>query len=492
MAGTDKGFKILVLFEDKGAADFFEQLRPELGLMNVIFEVGGGWTKTYQRYDELALQVESRQIVPVLDADTITNRQPIARTILRNPNLFRFSKDFEWAFEDWMLADAIALFLQSAGARINLRDPEIKIQLEQVVRSARGEAMQTKNPIYPVLKRTFAQWLVRHDIDPTSFPLPDKALLANILGKRLAYLHVLPQEVELAAYRIQQLAGVPCSTERVVWNTNAGGIVENTVRDTKLIGRILLTINGRLNMLHLPTGILTPWGPNKPIYFATWSPDYSKIAAVLVERYPNFKRTKLLILSPEGDVLSEITQGVPTGGPNEPCWHSNGKAIFVKHNGPILLVSENGERWSEVLDGKTGMYCQASSGFCARTVQDRGYKLEMGKSWAKLSPVEGARDVRGWISWSNAGDQLAFTEYHLSNDHGYVAVVNKKYRCVRVITPLAWSPYWVSWSPDDRFVAFSCIEGKEPLRIADVRTGEVRSLFYASGEVVMGCKAWAP
>ena len=98
----------IVLFEDKGAADFFERLRPELGLEDVAFVVGGGWTKTYRRYEELARENDPRQIVPVLDADTITESPPRARTILRNPNLFRFSLDFEWAFDDWMLTDAIA------------------------------------------------------------------------------------------------------------------------------------------------------------------------------------------------------------------------------------------------------------------------------------------------------------------------------------------------------------------------------------------------
>ena len=59
MAGTPNGGRTLVLFEDKGAADFFERLRSELGLNRVTFEVGGGWTNTYELYEKLARQIDA-------------------------------------------------------------------------------------------------------------------------------------------------------------------------------------------------------------------------------------------------------------------------------------------------------------------------------------------------------------------------------------------------------------------------------------------------
>lgn len=495
MARTSEAQKVVVLFEDKGTANFFERLRGELGLERVTLEVGGGWTKTYRRYEQLAQHNDPMQIVPILDADTITKHAPSTRAILRNPNKFRFSHDFEWAFCDWMLADAITLFLESACAPLSLRDGATIVDLEQVVRMARNRARATKTSIYSALKAALASWLNDRGIDPTSFPLPEKARLANVLGSRLAGLHVLPHELEQAACRIQHVAGGGGSPEsqRAAWSTKADGVVESTVRDLNLSGRILLTINGRLHALQLPGSTLDPFGPDRPLYFASWSPNFSKIAAIAVDRHTS-KRTKLLILSAEGVVESEIDQGVPTGGPNEPCWHPNGQSLLVKHNGPVLCVTVDGERWSEGLGQETGAYCQAHGGFRARTVQGNTYRLELGRSWAKLSPVEGARDVRGWISWSHAGDQLAFTEYQLSGERGCVAVVGKKDRRTAIVTPLASSPYWVSWSPNDRFVAFSCLGGSggEPLRVINVATGDVRSLLHAESEIVMGCRAWAP
>jgi hypothetical protein len=169
-----------------------------------------------------------------------------------------------------------------------------------------------------------------------------------------------------------------------------------------------------------------------------------------------------------------------------------GQNWVVKHNGPVLSVSVDGERWSECLGDDTGVFCQAAGRFRARTVQGERYSLELGRSWSALSPVGGVNDVRGRISWSHAGDQLAFTEYQLSGERGCIAVVNKQDRHPQVATPLAWSPYWVSWSPDDRFVAFSCLagHGDRPLRVVDVKTGEVRCLLHSMSEIVMGCRAW--
>jgi hypothetical protein len=484
----------IVLFEDKGAEDFFERLRPELGLENVVFRVGSGWIPTYKCYEELAQENDPRQIIPVLDADTITDPPPRTRTILRNPNLFRFSVDFEWAFDDWMLTDAIAKFLKEAGVPLSMEDPAHLVALNKMVQSARLSAWNTKTPIYLVLKKALAEWLTCHEVDATSFPLPDKAKLADNLGRRLAGLHELPSEVEQLVCRIQQTADLGPSDryERAVWRMNTNRVVESTISDLRLQGEILLTIDNRLYILHLPQGKLSQFGPDEPIYYASWSPDCSMIAANMIHSRSGTTASHLVILSRAGAILSEINQGIPTGGPTEPCWHHSGESLLVKHNGPILSVSVDGERWSKCLGEDTGAFCQATGRFRARTVQGGRYSLELGRSWNALSPVDGSNDVRGRISWSHTGDRLAFTEYQLSENRGCVAVVNKQDRLSRVATPLAWSPYWVSWSPDDRFVAFSCLadHGDRPLRIVDVKTGEVRCLLHSTSEIVMGCRAW--
>src|SRR6266508_4841266 len=100
-----------VLVEDDSLAAFLDRTLELTSLRSTSLEViaCGGWTGVFAHYAHL-IQAgrEPKRIVPVLDADTIEQRAPYERAVLDSPNLIRLSYDLEFAFENWMLSEALS------------------------------------------------------------------------------------------------------------------------------------------------------------------------------------------------------------------------------------------------------------------------------------------------------------------------------------------------------------------------------------------------
>ena len=135
---------IHVLLEDDGLVEFFKITLPITPLTVPAIQVlpGHGWGKLFAEYERLLeAGCDPRHIVPVLDADTITEKLPSGRRVLKNPNLFRLEKDLESAYEPWMFAEMLITLKCSPFG--NEPTPEHQRTCEWLVNAAKHEAFQS-------------------------------------------------------------------------------------------------------------------------------------------------------------------------------------------------------------------------------------------------------------------------------------------------------------------------------------------------------------
>jgi len=486
---------IHVLVEDDGLAAFLGrtlELTP-VHLASIKVIPCGGWSGVFARYEHLTQAgCSPQQIVPVLDANKIGERFPRERAVLDSLNLFRLSYDLEFAFENWMLAEALIRLRCSPFGDDS--SPRNYLACERLVRYARSTSVETGDTLYQCLTQRCREEYARQGYEQAAFVPPSKMQLALAVAEIVRSAREFPSELAALIKHLENIArtaGLALTSSDV--SPDSITLHSDTIEAVKLSGKILLSVSEqpypRLWLIDFDRRELRPI---RDMAYASWSPDGKSIAGMaLMHTSPEYRRKSVLIIEESGVERGWVSTRTPIGAEGHPCWYPDGLSLILRTDKGTFKVSRDAKRWELLYKEETAHHCVSCNGRIART---RGGVLEIGSRGGNepYHIVPDTTDVRGAVSWSSSGRYVAFANL-VSSDSGAVCIYDCRARATKFLTSHHGFPYFVCFSPDEHFVLFTWRDqlGRSSLRIVDVESRVVSTVLDgASLELIVGCHAW--
>jgi len=496
--------KTTVLVEEESLVAFLDRtinlIVPESIQLEVIS--CNGWTEVFTRYAQL-IQAGRKPltIVPILDADTITHTTPANRAVLDNPNLFRLSYDLEFSYENWMLSEAL-IQLKCSPYGVD-RSPQNFVACERLIQKARVATVQSGGTLLRQIEHYCREEYVRQDRDPTTFVLPSKKAMALCIAEIVRSTGQFPLELAALIHHLERTSrALGLKLKSAPTQANANSLNYALIDSEKLTGKILVSFSGHdyplLWVIDLEARAVKPFAEgNRKMSRASWSPNGKLIAGQApMEAFPECRRKSVLIIDENNLEKTWLSTRTPVGAEADPCWFPDGNYVAIRTGeGSTIKVSNDSKQWKELYQAPTAFHCVSSHKRIARTIyRNDHYFLEVSSREARepFEQVPDTTDVRGAVSWSPTGRYTAFVN-QVSDGVGSVCLYDNCKRTTRFLSSHYGWPYFVSFSPDERFVLFSWREKalQPSLRIVDVKTNAVLTLLEnALSEPILGCHAW--
>jgi WD40 repeat protein len=489
-------YKLYVLVEDDGLEYMLNGFLPILNIPHHDVKVisGRGWTKLFSTYEQLTNQtgISPGIIIPVLDADTIQENRPKGKSdVLDNPNLFRLNFDLEFAFDNWILAEA--LINLNASPFESTRTPTNFSKCQALVQAARVNCVKNGPGMYKALDKECKAEYSKLGKDPTSFVLPSKMEIAKAITEILIRTNTLPDEiknlVQIIAKKIEVDLALNKEKEPQFPDLNLKALEE-----CKPDGKVLLSIFPKLFILDFDKKSLTEFSDNH-IARANWSPDGKLIASEA--KRENIKPNSVLLLKENGEIKGWVSRQISTAPEAEPCWFPDGNQILVRTEAGSYIASLDAKNWKQVYKDATAFHCVSINGRIVRTTYDQSsgkYFAEVGKKNAGDSylKIPHTTHVEGAVSWSSSGMFVAFANM-IDNERGAVCIYDVRQNESIYITSHNGSPYFICYSPDERFVLYTwrdASSGHRSLRLVEIGSGKVYEIFHAISDIALSCHCW--
>jgi len=492
---------VYVLVEDDGLEVFLSRtLELTLILSDLIVVIPcGGWTGVFAYYERLVDSgCDPKQIVPILDADTIEERSPRERAVLDSPNLFRLSQDLEFAFENWMLAEALIPWSPYGSEQT----PQNYSACEHLVQKARSTSVRGGGTLYQHLEQFCREEYARQGLDQTAFVPPGKMELALAVSKIVRSTREFPRELGALVRHLERVvrdAGLDLAPSRIAPNSIT--LCTETIEAAKLSGKVLVSMSGgrypSLWLIDFDRQEFRPFAAgSREMAYASWSPDGKLIAGMaIMHASPEYRRKSVLIVEESGVERGWVSTRTSVGVEGHPCWYPDGLSLLLRTDKGTFQVSCDAKRWKQLYK-ESAFHCISRNGRIARTVyRDGHYYLEIGSRGGNTPyhTVPGTTDVRGAVSWSPSGRYVAFANHmsNTSNAVGSVCIYDCPNRITRFLTSHYGHPYFVCFSPDERLVLFTWRDRQErSLRIVDIESRAVSIVLDNTPELIIGCHAW--
>jgi len=500
----NSGSVLYVLVEDNSLAQFLDRTLTLTMLRSMPLKVipCGGWNGVFTQYERLIQnECAANQIVPILDSDTIERRVPRKSTLLDNLNLFRLSYDLEYAFENWMIAEAL-LQLQSSPFGEELT-PRNYLALEHLIQRARSLSVQGSGPLYQCLEQCCREEYAHQGNDRSMFVSPSKVELASAVAEIVYSTGDFPSELALLVQHLERTAkslGLVSDSANVTPSSMV--LHYETVAALKLTGKILVSIVGHrpsLWLINLDKPEINPIKNNREISYASWSVNSNLIAGgARIHDSPEHKRGSILIFEESGIEKGWVSTHTSIGTESRPCWWPDGYSLLLyTHQGTTFRVTRDSKRWKQLYSDATASHCVSSTGRIARTRYDGNhYFLEVGSRDGNepYQIIPNTTDVRGTVSWSHSGRYLAFANHtDINNRIGDVCIYDFHTQKTKYLTSHNGFPYFVCFSPDERFILFTWSKrnGHSSLRVVEIESSKVSNLLDGvPSELVIGCHGW--
>lgn len=488
-------YKLYVLVEDDGLEYLLTRILPVFNVSENDVKVisGRGWTKLFSTYEELTKTtgIPPENIIPVLDADTIEENKPKGRSaVLDNPNLFRLHIDLEFSFDNWIIAESM-INLKSSPFAIN-RTPINFSKCQTLIQTARTNCVNNRIGMYKAINEECKKEYSKSGKDASSFILPSKMEIAQAVTDILTRTKTLPPEIQNLIQIIAKNVGVNIESN----NENEPRFPDLNLRaldEAKPVGKVLLSVFPKLFVLDFNKKSLTEISDNN-IARANWSPDGNMIATEA--RRENHKPNSILLLEESGRMEGWVSRNISTAPEAEPCWFPNVKHILVRTDAGSYIASIDSKSWKQVYKDATAYHCVSSSGRVSRTTYDQSsgkYFAEVGKKNANdpYQKVPNTTDVRGNVSWSGSGKFIAFANL-IDSERGAVCIYDGHQNESMYITSHDGNPYFVCFSPDERFVLYTWQDlfGHKSLRLVEVNSGLQHEIFRSVPDIALSCHGW--
>ncbi len=231
---------------------------------------------------------------------------------------------------------------------------------------------------------------------------------------------------------------------------------------------------------------------DRNIVNANWSHEGEIIASEVQNDLSKIAHS-ILLLDKNGQELKSLTRNVVNGYEAVPCWWPDSKSVVVKTDKGTCNATLDSKNWPVLYNESTACHCVSKTGRIARTVHknDR-YYLEIGGKGGKgpFKLIDGTTDVRGNISWSPSGNHVAFANL-INYERGAICIYSFLGDNVQYITSHDGYPYYVCFSPDERFILYTWndLKGNSSVRAIEIQSGRIITIFDQA-KVVIGCHAW--
>lgn len=493
-----------VLVEDDSLAEFLNHTLELTALRSVSVEIipCGGWNGVFIHYESLVQSgLDPNWIVPIFDADTIEEHLPRKRSVLDNQNLLRLSYDLEFAFENWMLAEAL-LKLQFSPFGDD-QSPRNYLACENEVQHARSISIQEGRPLYLCLVQCFRDEYARQGNDRTTFVPPSKMKLSKAIAEIVLSTREFPQELALLVKHLESIAktlGLALTPSEMA--SNSMMLHRDAIMAAKLSGKVLVSILGQrdshLWILDLDKCKLHQINNNREISYASWSPNGTLIAgSARMHDSPEHKRRSVLIIEENGAEKGWVSTRTSIGSESLPCWWPDGQSLLLRTDKGTCKASYDSKHWKQLYPNETAYHCISRNGQIVRTIyRDNRYYIEIGSSDGNepYYTVPDTTDVRSAVSWSPSGRYIAFANHtNINNYIGAVCFHDCRTHTTKFLTSHYGFPYFICFSPDERSILFSWRDhqGHSSLRVVNIESRKVSILLDGvPSELVFGCHAW--
>lgn len=493
-----------VLVEDDSLAEFLTHTLELTSLRSISVKIiaCGGWNGVFIHYESLVKSgLDANWIIPIIDADTIEEHLPRKRAVLDNPNLLRLSYDLEFAFENWMLAEAL-LQLQFSPFGDD-QSPLNYLACENEVQHARSISIQESRPLYLCLVQCFRDEYACQGNDKTKFVPPSKMNLSKAVAEIVYATREFPPELALLIKHLERIAktlGLALTSSKMA--SNSMMLHRNAITAAKLSGKVLVSILGQrdsyLWSLDLDKCELHPINNKREISYASWSPNGKLIAGgARMHDSVEHKRGSVLIIEENGAEKGWVSTRTSIGSESLPCWWPDGQSLLLRTDKGTFKASCDSKHWKQLYPNGTAYHCISRNGQIARTVyRDNRYYIEISSNDGNepYSTIPDTTDVRSAVSWSSSGRYIAFANHtNINNYIGAVCVHDCRTHFTKFLTSHNGFPYFVCFSPDERFILFSWRDhqGLSSLRVVNIESRKVSILLdEVPSDLVFGCHAW--
>lgn len=494
-----KDYKLHIIVEDDGLAHILREtlamtLLPVPEEINIV--EGGGWTSMFVRYNELIEKgVDSTRIIPILDGDTVADRNPRSgNDMLLNPSLVRLYKDLEYAYDNWMVAEAIvemdSLLFDGDFS------PKSLVSCLSLIISARRNSSQGRIPFYVSLENECKEYYERRGGERTAFVLPTKVELAKKIAEISLRNRIFPEQLDKIVQHVESVASAKGIELLPIKVQLVSHITETVKSEPELHGKILISVGGRfLWVLDLDVHKFYRVPSDDRLNFgkASWSPDGEMIACAV-------KAKGVLIIKSDGTGQRTLSRNVSYGYETNPCWFPTGQSILINTELGLCRKNLSSIDWPIVFPTDHGTIaddCVSRSGRIAVNHYNRTdgkYYLHVGGRDATMpyERVPNINDTRAGVSWSPDGRTVAFVN-QIDSERGAVCVYDNGNKKTRFVSSHDGLPRYVSFSPDGRFVVYTWQDTKtnyQELRAVDVISRKITILMTNVSDFLIGCHAW--